>query len=102
MQRKSLWLLLAIVVLSTLVLQMNVAQPALAQNSSPTATPNDPIWRGFSAVRDALEKKFHVDLTIIRSYEWSQSEFPNTIDSCLELEDPTQARTVYFGWDFLV
>src|SRR5215510_4336432 len=75
--------------------------PALAQ-TVPTATPNDPIWRGFSALRDAIEEARSVDLTIIRSYEWEQSEWKGGIDDCVDLEDITTARKIYFGWAYTI
>ncbi len=43
-------------------------QPIEAQ-TVPTPTPNDPLWIAFSNVRDALEEKFHVDLTIVQRYD---------------------------------
>jgi hypothetical protein len=81
-------------------LSLSLSTPALAQ-SAPTATPTDPIWRGFSAARDAIEEEKSVDLTLIREYTFEQAEFqPGGIDSCVPLDDPNSAREVYFGWIF--
>lgn len=77
------------------------AAPVLAQGV-PTPTPNDPIWRGFSAVRDAIEEERSVDLTIVRSYTWEQSEWRSGIDSCVDLEDPNSGRQLYFGWTYTI
>src|SRR5690606_25807015 len=63
----------------------------------------DPIWRAFSAVRDAIDEERSVDLTIIRAYEWEQSDWqPGGIDSCTTLDDPNSARQIYFGWTFTI
>jgi hypothetical protein len=70
--------------------------------TDPTATPNDPVWRAFSTVRDAIQKKKSVNLAIIKSYDWEQSEWKDTIDGCIDLEDPNEARKIYFGWTFNV
>jgi hypothetical protein len=98
MRRLSVVGALALLVLTISVM---VSVPVLAQGVGPTATPNDPIWRAFSAVRDAIQEERSVDLTIIRSYEWEQSDWqPIGIDSCVTLDDPNSARRIYFGWTF--
>jgi hypothetical protein len=84
-----------------LALQIALALPVAAQES-PTPTPTDPIWLSFSAARSALEEKFSVDLRLVRSWDWSQAEFANGIDSCLNVDDPTARRQLYFGWRFLI
>ncbi len=73
--------------------------PALAQQ--PTATPSDPIWLGFSTARDAIEEERSVDLTIIQSYSFVQSEWVKGIDDgCRTLEEGDFGRRVWFGWTF--
>lgn len=75
----------------------------LLAQSVPTATPNDPIWRGFSALRDAIEEARSVDLTIVKSYDLEQSEWKGGIDRfCVDLEDITTARKIYFGWTYTI
>lgn len=87
-----------------LALLLGVGFPALAQQQPgvPTPTPTDPIWLAFSTVRDAIEEERSVDLTIVRSYEWEQSEWKGGIDDCVNLEDITTARPLYFGWTFTI
>ena len=85
--------------LFTLALSMTISTSA----QSPTPTPTDPVWRGFSAARDAIEEKKSVDLSIIQNYEFEQSEFnPDGIDSCATLEEGEVARPVYWGWVFTI
>ena len=51
-----------------LLLAMTATAPVMAQvlvPGTPTPTPNDPIWRAFSAVRDAIELEKKVDLTTV-------------------------------------
>jgi len=80
---------------------MSISTPASAQE--PTGTPSDPVWRGFSAARDAIEEVKSVDLSIIQSYEFEQADFnPTGIDSCATLEEGVTARPVYYGWVFTV
>lgn len=91
----------ALLLLLLVGLIVPIGVPALAQ-SVPTATPNDPIWRGFSALRDAIEEEKSVDLTIVRAYEWEQSEWKGGIDDCITLEDPNAYRKIYFGWTYTI
>lgn len=70
--------------------------------TGPTATPNDPLWRAFAATRDALEEKFNADLTIVQSWTFEEAEFVHGIDDCVQLDDPTQGRRLYFGWRFVI
>jgi hypothetical protein len=96
---------LAVVALALLTLfavQLNTAAPVAAQVAAPTATPTDPVWLAFSAVRDALEEKYSVDLGLVLRWDFSELEFVNGIDSCLDLEDPNTARSLYFGWRFVI
>ncbi len=74
--------------------------PAAAQNATPT--PTDPVWRGYSAVREAIEEEFSTDLTIVRNYDWTQTEFVNGIDDCVDLDNPAAARPIYFGWTYTI
>jgi hypothetical protein len=90
-----------VMMLVVLAVSLSAANPVLAQGV-PTPTPNDPIWRGFSAVRDAIEEARSVDLTLVRSYEWEQSEWKGGIDDCVNLDDPTKYRPLYFGWTFTI
>ncbi len=75
---------------------------ATQAQTGPTPTPNDPLWRAFSAARTAVEEKFNVDLTIVQNYSFEEVEFVNGIDDCVTLEDPTQSRSLYFGWRFVI
>jgi len=94
----STFALLALALVLALLLQ--TVAPAAAQ--APTPTPNDPIWRGFSAVREAIQKERSVDLTLVKSYDWEQQEYKAGIDDCVDLADPNSARKVYFGWTFTI
>jgi len=96
--RAAMLLSLAALFLFSLIFSFSL--PMTAQAQDPTATPNDPFWRAYSAARDAIEEKFSVDLTQVQSYEWSQAEFVTGIDSCVDLDDPNTGRPVYFGWVF--
>ena len=97
--RRAAWLTLMVVLL--LVTALSQSKPILAQ-TQPTATPTDPLWIAFSKTRDALEDKFHVDLTIVRNYDWAETEFTDGIDSCTALDDPSQGRQLYYGWRFVI
>jgi hypothetical protein len=96
--------ILALLALLFVALSLQAAVPVGAQDVGPTATPNDPIWRAFSTIRDAIEEDRSVDLTIIKSYDWEQSEWKTGIDDCTKAatEDPASARKVYFGWTFTI
>ncbi len=83
-----------------LALSLQAAAPAAAQ--APTPTPNDPIWRGFAAVREAIQKKRSVDLSIVKAYDWEQQEYKTGIDDCVDLADPNSGRKIYFGWTFTI
>lgn len=87
--------------LMVLVLTLSAQSPVMAQ-AVPTATPNDPIWRGFSAVRDAIEEQRSADLAIVRAYDWEQSEWKGGIDDCVTLDDPNSGRKIYFGWTYTI
>ena len=91
---------LTLLAVMLLVASFTRIQPIEAQ-TVPTPTPNDPLWIAFSNVRDALEEKFHVDLTIVQRYEWDETEFTDGIDSCLDPSD-TPPRQLYYGWRFLI
>ncbi|MCS7072389.1 MAG: hypothetical protein NZM00_12860, partial [Anaerolinea sp.] len=94
--------LTALVALLALFVQIGAPQRVAAQ-TGPTPTPQDQLWLAFSAARDAIEEKFNVDLTFVRSWEWFQTEWTGAgIDSCLTLEDPNAYRRLYFGWTFLI
>ncbi len=70
--------------------------------TGPTATPTDPLWRAFSSSRDALEEKFSVDMTIVQNWTFEEMEFLNGIDECVELEEGTSSRALYYGWRFVI
>jgi len=96
--------ILGLLALLVLGLSFSASLPVYAQAVGPTPTPNDPIWRAFSTVRDAIEEDRSVDLTIVKAYEWEQSEWKAGIDDCTAIvtEDPAAARKVYFGWTFTI
>ncbi len=84
-------------------LMFNVSPaPVYAQAPTPTATPSDPVWRAFSTVREALEEEFSIDLTIVSSYTWEQTEWEFSIDDCDAEIDPADHRPFYIGWTFRV
>ncbi len=97
-RRAGLLALLAILFLATTMIQI---APTQAQ-TQPTATPSDPLWNAFSRARDAVEDKFHVDLTIVRNWQFTETEFTDGIDSCVQLDDPSQARQLFYGWRFVI
>ena len=91
----------AFVFMIALVLSMS-ASVVLAQGE-PTATPRDPSWLGFSAARDAIEEKKGVDLTLVKSWEFEQTEFVDGIDTgCVTLDEGVFSRRVYFGWVYTI
>ncbi|HVU10241.1 MAG TPA: hypothetical protein VHD90_03145 [Phototrophicaceae bacterium] len=90
--------LLALLVLSFALFPL-ASKPVQAQ-TVPTATPTDQLWLAFSSVRDALEKKFHTDLTIVAKWDWSETQFTAGIDDCVK--DVAQPRQLFFGWRFLI
>ena len=93
--------LLCTTILLVLLSQVGAVVPVAAQ-AEPTATPTDPIWLAFSVARTALEEKFSVNLALVRRWDWNQAEFVNGIDSCIDLETPADAHSLYFGWRFIV
>lgn len=92
-----------VLALTVVLLSLPTHAVALAQ-TAPTATPNDPVWRGFSASRDAIQKARKVDLTLVAKWEFEESSWDGTggIDNCVELEDVTQARKIYYGWTYTI
>lgn len=97
MQRRFAWPF----VLMMLMLGVGLI-PAGAQGIQPTATPTDRLWLAFASARDALEDKFSVDLTIVQNWNWSEAEFIDGIDSCLDLEEGVTGEPLYFGWRFVI
>jgi hypothetical protein len=78
-----------------------VPAPALAQQ--PTPTPTDPVWRAFATARDAIEQERSVDLRIVQSYQFAQSEWQQGIDDgCRTLDEGEFSRRVWFGWTFTI
>ncbi len=94
--------LAAFALIALLVVQLQVAAPAEAQRPAPTATPTDPVWLAFSAVRDELEEKFSVNLSIVRRWDFTEIEFTNGIDSCVNPAEGVTPRALYFGWAFVI
>jgi len=101
MSLKTIWrggavaVLLALLMLSSMMTGSTVT---MAQEATPT--PNTPVWRGYVAAREAIEEEFGVDLTIVREWNFVQTEFVNGIDDCVTLDNPLAARPIYFGWTF--
>ena len=83
--------------LLTTAMVFNAGSIVLAQ-SGPTPTPNNVTWRGYSAVRAAIQEEFGVDLSLVREYTYEQAEFSYGIDDCATLDNPAAARPIYFGW----
>ncbi len=90
--------LLAVFVLAGALFSIS---PTQAQ-TVPTATPSDRLWLAFAAARDALEEKFNVDLTIVRNWEFTETEFLDGIDSCVDLLEGETSRQQYWAWRFLI
>ncbi|MCU0475854.1 MAG: hypothetical protein MUC99_07050, partial [Anaerolineae bacterium] len=97
------------VMMAALLLALGVilsvgALPTFAQEATPTPTQNtaDPVWRGFTTARAALEEEFNVDLTYVRAWSFSQVEWKVSIDSCNEEVATVDYRPVYFGWDYVI
>ncbi len=84
------------VLLSLLVLSLS----AVVAQDDPRDS--DPVWRAFAAVRDVIEEARSVDLTYVRSYEWAQTEWQPSIDSCRDDVAEFDYRPVYFGWNFTI
>lgn len=92
----------SVLVMALAVVLLSLPTTAVTSAQGPTATPNDPIWRGFSASRDAIQKARKVDLTLVSKWEFEESSWDGTggIDNCVELDDITQARKIYYGWTY--
>lgn len=101
--RHHMGLLIALMALLALfALQLNVTAPAEAQQPTPTTTPSDPLWLAFSAVRDAVEEKYSINLSMVTRWDFAETEFTTGIDSCLDLENPFAATPLYYGWAFVI
>lgn len=88
-----------------MLVSVNVSAPVLAQDDTgPTPTPDDPIWRAYSTARDAIEEEHSVSLTpYVRSYTFEQEEYVRGIDyECIEDIPLVNVRPVYFGWTFRI
>jgi len=89
--------------LLAVVLSVALGAPSrLLAQDAPTPTPTDPLWRAFSALRDAIEEEKSADLTIVKNYEWEQQEYDGGIDACKTLENPADYRDIYWGWTFTI
>ncbi|HEX2906112.1 MAG TPA: hypothetical protein VHO69_04585 [Phototrophicaceae bacterium] len=93
--------LLALLLALSLSLPAGTVNRALAQDA-PTPTPNDPLWRAFAAVREAIAKEKSADLGIVKNYDWEQSQWQNGIDDCRAEVNPVDYREVYWGWTFTI
>lgn len=103
---------LSLVVLLLMMLSFSFASSVSAQSAQPTATPRDPSWLAFSAVRDAIEEERGVNLRTIRKWEFVQTswEAPNPerddratgIDNCVEAVSAADARRIFFGWTIYI
>jgi hypothetical protein len=101
---RSIWQGVSLAFMAALLIAgIALSVPVGVSAQGPTPTPNDPVWRAFSTVRDAIEEKKRVDLTIVQRWEFAQSEFePGGIDNCVDLDDPNQGRPIYFGWTITI
>lgn len=91
-----------LMVLIVTALVLSVSGGTLAQDS-PTPTPSDPTWLGFSTARDAIEEDRGVNLSLVQSWSFEQQEFVNGIDTgCRTLEEGVFSRRVWFGWLFTI
>ena len=102
MQRKSKILVSGGFLLGLLLLlAVSLTATSIVLAQEPTPTPTDPVWRGFSAARDAIEAERGIDLTLVQQYTFEQAEFVNGIDTgCVTLEEGVFSRRVWFGWVF--
>ena len=92
---------LVIALLALFAVQLNTATPAAAQDAG-TPAPTDPLSQAFAAVRDALEEKYSTDLSLVTRWTFEEMEFVNGIDSCLDLDEDTAPRALYWGWRFVI
>ena len=101
--------LMALVLLSFSI-SMSSTTPVEAQD--PTATPNDPVWIGFSLSRDAIQIKEKVRLPIVKNWTFEQDDWsaPNAahpgkitgIDSCNSKVLITEASKQLFGFTYTI
>jgi hypothetical protein len=92
-----------VMMLMALTFSLNTVSPVQAQAfGTPTPTPTDPSWRGFAAAREALQEEKSIDLTFVRNYSFSQVEWRQSIDNCVEATPVSDYREVYFGWDYVI
>ncbi len=83
-----------------------------AQFEDPTATPRDPIWLGFSTIREAIEEEEGVNLEIVQRWDFYQDDWTATngnhpdnaagIDSCVSTVGIAQGRPIYFGFTYTI
>jgi len=93
-----------------MVLTVVIAQPVSAQD--PTPTPRDPVWTGFSLVREAVEEQEDIRLDIIRNWSFRQSDWSmpypgrddraSGIDACQSAVHISNARPIIFGWTYVI
>lgn len=104
MNRTRTSVMMAALLLALGVIMSVGVMPTFAQEATPTPTQNtaDPVWRGFTTARAALEEEFNVDLTYVRAWTFSQVEWKVSIDSCNEEVATVDYRPVYFGWDYVI
>lgn len=113
-QKRSILISLVGVLTLALLLSLGLTAPSpvAAQFEEPTATPTDPVWLGFSTARAAIEEAENVNLSIVQRWEFWQDDWTTVnaehpqglagIDSCDSTSNIGNARTVYFGWSFVI
>jgi hypothetical protein len=85
-----------------LTMSLSVGGTVIAQDEEPTPSRNDPVWRAFNTVRDALEEEFSTDLTYVQSYTFEQNIWDDSIDDCDSDVLPNDWREFYTGWTFRI
>lgn len=101
--RRSLGLIVGMTALFALfAVTLSIPSGVEAQQASPTFTPADPLTQAFNMVRAAIEEKHSTDLSLVTRWEFAESEFPNTITSCVDLGEDEQPINLYWGWRFVI
>lgn len=105
----AVWVIVMMVITNMTLPITNIVS---AQIQEPTATPSDPIWLGFSAVRDAIEEEEEINLELVQRWDFFQDDWTAAnanhpqkatgIDSCVSTVGIAQARPVYFGISYII
>ncbi len=90
-----------VVLFVALLMSVNIGGMVSAQDDA-EPTPNDPVWRAFNAVRDAVEEEFSTDLTYVQSYTYEQNVWEDSIDTCDSDILENDWREYYTGWTFRI